>query len=178
MTPCGQLMNFRTGWRVAILLVALLAPPFAQPLIARDRLGVYHGWAAFRDVDAGRCYAIAIPSESIGEKQQDGYFSIGFWPKRNVGHQIYVRMARVPSTNSAIVVSVGGRRFRLKQAMGGAFAVDRHMDLAIIAAMRSATSMSVEALGRNGRPIVDAYLLRGAPSAIDAAAIGCLPGQE
>jgi hypothetical protein len=47
------------------------------------------------------------------------------------------------------------------------------MDLAIVAAMRSATSLSVESIGKDGRSIVDAYTLRGAPSAIDAAALGC-----
>lgn len=47
------------------------------------------------------------------------------------------------------------------------------MDAAIVAAIRSAKSMTIESIGRDGRPIVDAYLLRGAATAIDAASLGC-----
>lgn len=47
------------------------------------------------------------------------------------------------------------------------------MDLAIIAAIRSAQSLSVQSTGANGGTITDAYALRGAASAIDAAALGC-----
>jgi hypothetical protein len=154
----------------AVLALALLA----APLMAKDRLGVYQGWAAFRDPETPRCYAIAAPEETVGTATRNAYLSIGFWPKRRVTHQIYVRLSRERSINSGITVSAGGRRFRLKVDGNSGWATDRRMDLAIIAAMRSATSLSVESIGRNGRSIVDTYSLRGAPSAIDAAALGCL----
>jgi hypothetical protein len=146
---------------------------FAVPLAAKDRLGVYQGWAAFRDPATPRCYAISAPEETVGTPTRNAYLSIGFWPKGGVTHQIYVRLSRERSTNSGITLSAGGRRFRLKVDGSSGWATDRRMDLAIIAAIRSATSLSVESIGRNGRSIVDAYSLRGAPSAIDAAALGC-----
>jgi hypothetical protein len=154
-----------------ILSIAVLALTITTTAIAKDRLGVYQSWAAFRDPETPRCYAIAAPEETIGTATRKAYLSIGFWPKRGVSHQIYVRLSRERSANSVITLSVGGRRFRLT---GEGWATDRRMDLAIIAAMRSATSLSVESIGRNGRSIVDAYALRGAPSAIDAAALGCV----
>lgn len=146
----------------------------AVPISAKDRLGVYQGWAAFRDAETPRCYAISAPEETVGTPTRNGYLSIGFWPKRGVTHQIYVRLSRERSTNSGITLSAGGRRFRLRIDGGSGWATDRRMDLAISAAIRSATSLSVESIGRNGRSIVDTYSLRGAPSAIDAAALGCL----
>jgi len=152
-----------------VIAISLLA----APLIAKDRLGVYQGWAAFRDPELPRCYAIAAPEETIGTAERKAYLSIGFWPKRGVSHQIYVRLSRERSTNSVITLSAGGRRFRLNDQGSSGWATDRRMDLAIIAAIRSATSLSVESIGRDGRSIVDAYSLRGAPSAIDAAALGC-----
>jgi hypothetical protein len=155
------------------LLVAFAAL-LAAPLMARDRLGVYQGWAAFRDSDTPRCYAISAPEETVGTATSKAYLSIGFWPRRQVTHQIYVRLSRERSSNSGITLSAGGRRFRLKIEGSSGWAADRRMDLAIIAAMRSATSLSVESIGRDGRSIVDAYSLRGAPSAIDAAALGCV----
>lgn len=152
---------------------ALCAIVVAVPLAAKDRLGVYQGWAAFRDPGTPRCYAIAEPEETVGTPTRSAYLSVGFWPKRSVTHQIYVRLSRDRSTNSGITLSAGGRRFRLKVDGNSGWATDRRMDLAVIAAMRSATSLSVESIGRDGRSIVDAYSLRGAPSAIDAAALGC-----
>ena len=154
------------AWLIAAALLA-------APAIAKDRLGVYHSWAAFRDTEPPRCYAIAAPEETVGTATRKAYLSVGFWPKRGVSHQIYVRMSRERSSNSVITLSAGGRRFRLKGEGSSGWATDRRMDLAIIAAMRSATSLSVESIGRDGRSIVDAYSVRGAPSAIDAAALGC-----
>jgi hypothetical protein len=36
--------------------------------------------------------------------------------------------------------------------------------------------MSVESVARGGRPFVDVYALKGAATAIDAAALACLTG--
>jgi hypothetical protein len=154
-------------------LAALLAVTAASPLLAKDRLGIYNSWAAFRDPETPRCYAIASPEQRVSGSTRPGYLSIGFWPKRGVTHQIYVSLSRDRSANSSVTLSAGGRRFRLQGTVGGALAADRRTDLAIIAAIRSSASLSVESIGRDGRSIVDAYSLRGAPSAIDAAALGC-----
>ena len=162
----SRIRSTRTG-------IFILGVMLASPVIAKDRLGVYQSWAAFRDAETPRCYAIAAPEESVGTPDLKAYLAIGFWPKRGVSHQIYVRLSRERSANSVITLSAGGRRFRLKGEGSSGWATDRRMDLAIIAAMRSATSLSVESIGRDGRSIVDAYALRGAPSAIDAAALGC-----
>lgn len=154
------------AWLLCILIIA-------APLSAKERLGVYQGWAAFRDPAAPRCYAIAVPDETLRKPILPAFLSVGFWPKRSSTHQIYVRLSRNRSPNSGVTLSAGGRRFRLKAAGATAWANDRRMDLAIVAAMRSAMSLSVETIGEDGKSIVDAYSLRGAPSAIDAAALGC-----
>ena len=155
-----------------LFILALAA--IAVPAIAKDRLGIYQSWVAFRDPETARCYAISSPEEVVGTATLKPYLSIGFWPKSGITHQIYVRLSRERSSNSGITLSVGGRRFRLMPNGSGGWAADRETDLAIVAAMRSANALSIESLDRNGRPIVDAYQLRGAPSAIDAAALGCV----
>jgi hypothetical protein len=153
-------------------LVVMLAVA-ATPLLAKDRLGAYQGWAAFRDADVPRCYAIASPQEAIGS---GGYVSVGFWPKRGLSHQVYARLSLTRAENAGVTMNVGGRRFRLTPDGNGGRASDRAMDMAIIAAMRGAQSMSVQSTGRNGGNIIEAYALRGAASAIDAAALGCAKG--
>lgn len=161
--------------RMIILLTCItISMTFSVPVAARDRLGVYQSWAAFRDPETPRCYAIAAPEETARKPHLKAFFSIGFWPRRRVSHQIFVQLSRERASNSVITISAAGRRFRLNSQGSSGWASDRRMDLAIIAAMRSDTSLSVESIGRNGRAIVDAYALRGAPSAIDAAALGCV----
>lgn len=150
-----------------LLLAAALA---ATPALAKERLGAWQSWAAFRDAETPRCYAIGAPDETSGER---GYVSVGFWPKRGLGHQIYVHLSRERSTNSGITLSAGGRRFRLIAKGDYGWAKDRQTDMAIIAAIRSAQSLSITSVARDGRTIVDAYATRGAASAIDAAALGC-----
>ena len=153
--------------RWALAATLLIA---AAPLMAKERLGAYQSWAAFKDAEIPRCYAIGSPDESSGT---GGYVSIGFWPKRGLSHQLSVRLSRTRSNNAGITLSVGGRRFQLITDGNTGRAKDRAMDLAIIAAMRSAGSLSVQSTGVNGGTITDAYALRGAASAIDAAALGC-----
>lgn len=152
--------------RIALLL-AILA---ATPALAKERLGAWQSWAAFRDAETPRCYAIGAPEESNGER---GYVSIGFWPRRGLGHQVYVHLSRERSSNSAITLSAGGRRFRLVAKGDYGWAKDRQTDLAIIAAIRSSASLSITSMASDGRNIVDAYATRGAASAIDAAALEC-----
>ena len=153
--------------RLALTAILLIA---AAPLLAKERLGAYQSWAAFKDAEVPRCYAIGSPDESSGT---GGYVSVGFWPKRGLSHQLNVRLSRTRSSNAGITLSVGGRRFQLAADGNTGRAKDRAMDLAIIAAMRSAGSLSVQSTGAGGSTITDAYALRGAASAIDAAALGC-----
>jgi len=41
--------------------LAFLIAAFATPAQARDSLGVFESWGAFRDPSVPRCYAIAEP---------------------------------------------------------------------------------------------------------------------
>lgn len=85
-----------------------------------------------------------------------------------------IRLSRTRASDAPVLLSLGERRFRLAAGEGDAWAADARMDAAIVAAMRSATSMSVSSVGRDGRPFADTYALRGAATAIDAAALGCV----
>lgn len=156
-----------------ILAMALFFASSA--LYAKNLVGIYSGWAAFSEIDKKHCYAIAQPSEVVGRDSEKGKASliIGFWPAQSKNYQIYVRFSRVRSANSIVTISAGGRRFRLNGNGNEAWAKDKRMDLAIVAAMRSSASLSVQSIGRDGRGIVDVYELRGAASAIDAAALAC-----
>lgn len=162
----------KTG--VALLVLALAA----SPLAAKDSLGVFGQWGAFRDPQVPRCYAIAAAeiearASARNARQHAPFASIGTWPKRGVRGQVHLRLSRNLAESPRIALAVGGQRFELTGGGGDAWARDRTMDAAIVAAMRSAGSMSVSATDRAGRRFTDRYDLEGAATAMDAATVGC-----
>ena len=155
--------------RRALPVLALLV--LAAPLAAKDSLGVFGDWGAFRDPSVPRCYAIAAAQNAA--RDHAPFASVGTWPRRQVRGQVHVRLSRITAPAAAISLSVGGQRFALAGGGGDAWARDRRMDAAIVAAMRSAGSMSVSARDRAGNRFTDRYSLEGAATAMDAATVGC-----
>ena len=151
--------------------VGLALAALSAPLLAKDSLGVFDDWGAFRDPQVPRCYAIAVARNSGG--QFTPFASVGTWPKRQVRGQVHFRLSRQVAQDAAIRLRVGDRSFDLTGGGGDAWAQDRRMDAAIVAAMRSAGRMSVSARDRSGRRFTDTYGLAGAATAMDAATVGC-----
>ncbi len=147
----------------------MLAGSLAAPAAARETLGVYRGWAAFRDPQS--CYAIAQPRGRIRTGQP--FATIATWPAKGLRASLHVRLSRAVEPDQPVTLSVGERRFRLVATGLDAFAADAASDRALVAALRSGRSMSVEAVGQGGRPFADTYALAGAATAIDAATLAC-----
>jgi hypothetical protein len=153
---------------------ALLAALLATPALARDSLGMFSGWGAFRDPAVPRCYAIAMADPSTRKRDYQPYAAVGSWPRRGVRSQVHFRLSRKLAPNARIALSIGRDRFQLTGGGGDAWAVDHRMDAAIVAAMRSALSMTVSARDTQGRNFASTWQLAGAATAMDAAAIGCV----
>lgn len=149
----------------------LLAAAIAGPVPGRETLGVYKSWGAFRDVRPHRCYAIARPVVAGG--RSTGWASVASWPGRGLAASLHIRLSRPRDRSAPVTLTVGERRFELAANGLDAWATDGPSDRAILAALRSGRSMSVEAVGEGGRPFADVYPLAGAATAIDAAALGC-----
>lgn len=152
----------------------LAAALLAAPAMARDSLGIWNTWGAFSDAGVPRCYAIAMADTAEGRANElQPYFTVGTWPRRGSRGEIHVRLSRKIGPGSTVTLSVGGQRFALVAGAADAWAADRRMDAAVVAAMRSASSMSVTARSASGRVFIDTYPLAGAASAMDAALLGC-----
>ncbi|MBY8824813.1 hypothetical protein [Sphingomonas colocasiae] len=152
---------------------ALAVAAIAAPATARDSLGIFEGWGAFRDDRPARCYAISEPAARSAGGRWRPFASVAHWPGRNVRGQLHIRMSRTRAADAVVTLTVGDRRFRLASGGADAWAPDARADAAIVAAMRNATSMAVASRDGSGRAFTDAYRLRGAATAIDAAALGC-----
>lgn len=155
----------------SFLILILLA--CAAPLAAKDSLGVFAEWAAFQDTAMPRCYAIAAAEPSRLDRENEPYVTIGTWPRRQLRGQLHFRLSRALAGRPNITLRIGRRSFRLTGGGSDAWAQDRSMDAAIVAAMRSANTMTVRATDSRGRRFSDSYSLSGAASAMDAATLAC-----
>ena len=156
-----------------VILGALALGLVAMPLSAKDSLGVFEQWGAFRDPSVPRCYAVAMADKNRASRDYQPFANIGTWPRRGVRGQVHFRMSRKVAGASEIVLRAAGQRFTLAGGGGDAWARDKAMDAAIVAAMRSAKSMTVTARDIRGRRFSDRYTLAGAATAMDAATVGC-----
>lgn len=154
--------------RVAALALLFLSPA-AQ---ARESLGVFEAWGAFRDAQPQRCFAIAEPARGSGGKWRP-FASIAHWPAQGVRGQVHIRLSREKRADAIITITVDDRRTTLIGSGADAWAPDKRIDAAIIAAIRSGRSMSISTVAATGGGFADTYALKGAATAIDASALGC-----
>ena len=158
--------------RRAIFAIALLS----TPAVARDSLGMFGSWGAFSDARAPggpRCYAIAVATPSRLQRDYQPYATVGIWPRQQVRGQVHFRLSRKLMPNAPITLTISGQRYKLVGGGGDAWAADKRMDAAIVAAMRSAGQMTVSARDAVGRGFTNSWPLDGAATAMDAAAVGC-----
>ncbi|MBT0667504.1 hypothetical protein HT136_03880 [Novosphingobium profundi] len=145
----------------------------APSLEARESLGLYENWGVFRDPVVPRCYAIAEAAPSQMWRDYQPFAAIGTWPRRDRRNQLHFRVSRKMAPGSPISLRIGRERFALTGGGGDAWPLDDRQNAAIIAAMRSASSMTVSARDAKGGRFSNTWQLSGAASAIDAALLGC-----
>jgi hypothetical protein len=167
MARSGRRLTLAGSAAVLALLLCI------RPAAARDALGVWEDWGAFRDSAVPRCYAIAMPAPSTRPRDGVPYMTIGTWPRRNLRGQVHWRLSRRIAPGAKVTASVGGETFELMASDAVAWAQDRRMDAAVIARLRSAGTLSISGKARDGRTFRDTYRLGGAASAMDAATVGC-----
>ena len=88
--------------------------------------------------------------------------------------QLHIRLSREKRGDAPVTLAIDARRFNLSGAGGDVWAIDARTDAAIVAAIRSGRSMSVATVSAKGNAFADSYALKGAATAIDAAALGCV----
>jgi hypothetical protein len=155
----------------SVLFLALAAWPTAGA--ARDALGMFDNWGAFRDPTPLRCFAVATPV-APGKGRWKPFAAIGFWPDKGVRGQLHIRLSREKRANADVYLTVDDRRWRLLAGRYDAWAPSARHDSFIRAKMRAARSMSVSSVDADGQAFADTYRLQGAATAMDTAALGCV----
>lgn len=150
-----------------LLSVVLAAPAAAQ----QQSLGIFGLWGAFQEKE--RCYAISQALRPPRDGASPAFASAGWWPDRRVRGQLHFRLSQPKRAGSAVLLRIDERTFQLIGGGSDAWAPDARADAEIGAAMRSGLDMVVETRSERGLVVRDSYALRGAATALDAAAIAC-----
>jgi hypothetical protein len=171
------------GRGVEVLRIALTAALLPLASVAgavdagnRSAIAIFRDWGAFRDGPAGaplRCYAIAEPPSGAASAGRAAFASVASWPAKRIRAQLAIHLSRAARSATPVTLNIGDLAFALVARGTDAWAHDRREDAVIVGAMRSGSSMSVSGVDADGHPFADAYRLRGAASAIDAAGLAC-----
>lgn len=153
---------------IACICLALASAASA----ASSRLIVARGaWASF---DRGpACEAVARPLRPVRGQEAQPYVAIAFDRAGPRQGQLFARLRRPARAGSSVILTIGDQPFLLAARGASAWSRDSRQESAIIAAMRAAGGMRIEARDAAGRRMTDRFLLDGAPTAIDGAAAAC-----
>lgn len=156
----------RTAAAALLLALCWTAQAGAQRLLHAG------GWWAALERNGGACEAVAR-SELLappGRPQARAAFAFSRDGRRR--GELHFLFARQVRPGAAAVLTIGTENFLLVTRGTSAWSRGPRQEAAIMAAVRRSAEMRVRAQGVGGR-ISDRYLLAGAPTAIDAAAIAC-----
>lgn len=147
-----------------VIGVALAAPALGAPRIVAAR----GQWAALSE---GRTCEAATRSSFAPQKDRPpARASLSFDAGGPRHGQFAVRLSRPAVAGGAVMLTIADAKFLLMGQGDMAWSRGPAQEQAIIAAIRAAPALSVEARSETGGRFVDRFSLSGAPLAIDAAA--------
>jgi hypothetical protein len=159
--------------RSIALLLAISASAVAAPG------AVIHAGGAWAAIDRGAtCEALSRSVRVAAKGKVQAVAGFSFTPDRRRWGEFHARLRRMPRPGAAVMLRIGSEPFLLVSRGNMAWSEGPLQERAIIAALRGAGGMRVEARDAAGRRFVDRYALDGAPTAIDAAAAACAGKSE
>jgi hypothetical protein len=126
------------------------------------------GWAAFDR--GGHCEAVAAALSQPRKGEARAAIAIRFDRTGARSGELSARFRRPLRPGSSPILTVAGEPFLLAGRGAAAWPAGAAQDRRIVALLRSAAWLKVEARDARGARMVDHYPLAGAPTAIDAAA--------
>ena len=156
------------------MLRALSLTTFLMIAFTPSRAGVVYAGPAWAAVDRGpTCEALSRSLRLAAKGKVQAIAGFTFSADRRRWGEFHARLRRMPREGAAVMLRVGGTPFLLVSRGNEAWSSGPIQQQAMIAALRTATGMTVESRDAAGREFVDPYSLAGAPTAIDAAAAAC-----
>jgi predicted small secreted protein len=154
--------------KIPVIILLLAA---ATPVCARETLGIFGDWGAFRDRRGGTvCFAVSAPGASTGKGRSGGQLVVSRWPGQTVGGQL---MAGAGTDIQSASLSTGSRSFKLVARGDSAWLADAAGDTLAVAALAGSSRASVDGRTARGNRFSDIYSLQGFSDAWNAARKGC-----
>lgn len=125
-------------------------------------------WASFDRGD--HCAAISRSARIVTDRAEQAQAGFTFDRSGARRGQFAARLGRPLRPGSTVMLTIGTQPFLLAANGDFAWSGGPRQEAAIIAALRAAPAMRIEARAPGGGRSVDLYALDGAPGAIDAAA--------
>ena len=163
---------------LGLALCAVTLPVHAeQPTL----LGASRDWTAFQanTADGKVCYALSRPVQSTPKKTaRDPIFVlISTWPNRNVRDELQIIPGYVYRDGELVTAQVGRQKTefftRNDSKSGSAWVKEPADEIALVAAMRGGSSLTVSGTSKRGTRTVDTYSLSGIGTALDRAHDAC-----
>ena len=152
----------------------LMALSLACPTAALAGSAIVYAGGNWAAIDrGGACVALGRSARIAAKGKVQATAGFAFARDRKRWGEFHAHLRRVPRPGSSVILSVGGQPFLLAVRGDWAWSRGPLQEQAIIAAVRSARGMTVEARDRADQRFSDPYALDGAPTAIDAAAARC-----
>jgi hypothetical protein len=155
--------------QLAVILVLL-----ATVAAGAGRGSVIFAGGAWAAIDRGpTCEALARSGRIAEKGKVQAVAGFSFTPDHRRWGEFHARLSRVARPGSSVMLNIGSAPFLLVARGNEAWSRGPLQEQAIIATLRSASGMRVEARDMGGSRFADPYSLDGAPTAIDAAAARC-----
>lgn len=156
------------------MLRALLLLLAGAAAVASDRGNILYAGSAWAAIDRGpTCEALSRSVRIAAKGKVQALAGFTFAADRHRWGEFHAQLRRMPRPGAAVMLRIDARPFLLVARGNQAWSDGPLQEQAIIAALRDATSMSVESRDGAGARFVDPYSLDGAATAIDAAAAAC-----
>lgn len=128
-------------------------------------------WTAIDRVSV--CEALSRSQRIAAKDKVQPVAGLSFAPDRRRWGEFHARLSRMPRADASVTLEVGRQPFLLAVRGDWAWSRGPSQAQAIIAALRTATTMNITSRDAAGDRFSDPYLVDGAPTAIDAAAARC-----
>jgi hypothetical protein len=158
---------------------ALLACTAMVASSAAATSAILYAGGAWAAIDRGStCEALSRSLRVAAKGKVQAIAGFTFSADRRHWGEFYARLRRMPRPGAAVLLHVDNQPFLLVSRANDAWSDGPLQEQAIIAALRSASGMSVESRDSSGGRFVDPYSIDGAATAIDAAAAACAGKNE
>lgn len=158
---------------------ALLACLAVVASAAAARGAILYAGGAWAAIDRGAtCEALSRSLRVAVKGKVQAIAGFTFSADRKHWGEFHARLRRMPRAGAVVMLRIDTQPFLLVSRANDAWSDGPLQEQAIIAALRSASGMSVESRDASGGRFLDPYSIDGAATAIDAAASACAGKSE